>query len=79
MIVPNNVYEIVSRSEIEDQETHLRDALIGMNNIYTRLRQQNAPQALLEAVFDIRHQVEDCLKGVREVRDCFPPPANPVR
>lgn len=58
MIIPNNVYEVVTRNEIEDQETHLRDALIGVSNIYARLRQQRANDALLEVVFELRHKVE---------------------
>ncbi len=71
-LVANNLYEVVSRREIEDQETFLRDALIGVDNIYIRLKAQDAPALLIEHVFDLRYKLTECMNQIREVRNCFP-------
>lgn len=72
MLVPNNLYEVVWREEVEDQEKFIRDSLIGVTNIHVRLKEQRAPQELVERLFDLKSRLEKSLEDVRELRKCFP-------
>lgn len=70
--VANNLHEVITRDEVEDREAMLRDAFIGIENIYVRLKAQNANDALIESVFDLRYKLMECLHQARDIRTCFP-------
>lgn len=69
--VPNLKVQ-VTLEEVEDTIRASRASLISLDNIYARLRHQEAPLDLVEVIFDARSDIERGMKALNEVRRCFP-------
>jgi hypothetical protein len=72
MLVPNNLREQVWREDLLSHGIQVRDALKGLDNLYERLKFQNAPPSLVERFFDIRAELADTLDAIDELSPCFP-------
>lgn len=68
----NNLLEQVWESEVGERAALIHDAISGLTNMHARLRQQGAPPALIERIFDIRAELNKSLEALVDLRPCFP-------
>jgi hypothetical protein len=58
--------------EVESSVRSTQDALDEVENIYARLRHQEAPPDLIEHVFEAKADLDKALATLDRVRHCFP-------